>query len=402
MNNNKNNFTENKNEIIKTKKHNFENILSESDSCQEIDSMEEESLSHVIKSSNNTLKYIPNMKGDIIDIKNKNNSNYKKHLNTGIISSKNNNKNSETIPIKDNKNNSNNNSNNKIKNKISGKKKTKKLKINDDNIDTDEEIIVNDNEFDNSRFISTDKLKETKFPKLSSNPFIGQNNSIINNEEYRKSISSKEYNTKWKQTITSNHIKSTTLGTIIQPGTNHNSSNLSNAMDLLNINLNNKPDELYRNLLAIAKKGDKEKFLEILNQIFSLPKDSININFQDENGNSALHYACDEGNLKIVEILLKTNCETNLKNNEKKTALHLSSKRGYFDISKKLIENGALLNIFDSENNSPIHYVCIINHVELLKFFLTKLPKVDIKNIYGKRPIDLTNNKDMTTWHKRL
>ena len=71
----------------------------------------------------------------------------------------------------------NNNSNKKNKNKVSGKKKTKKLNINDDNEETDEEIIVNDNEFDNSRFISTDKLKETKFPKLSSNPFIGQNNS---------------------------------------------------------------------------------------------------------------------------------------------------------------------------------------------------------------------------------
>ena len=396
MNNNKNNLSENKKENNKSKKNNLDNILSESDSCQEIDSMEEESLSHGIKSSNKTLKYIPNMKGDIMDIKTKNNSSYKKHLTTGINTHINsNNKNREIIPIKDNKNNSNNNSNNKLKNKASGKKKTKKLNINDDNEDTDEEIIVNDNEFENSRFISTDKLKETKFPKLSSNPFIGQNSSIIKKEEYKKSISSKEYNSKWRQTISSHHIKSTTLGTIIHSGTNHNSSNLSNTMDLLNLNLNNKPEELYQNLLLIAKKGDKEKFLEILNQIFSLPTDLININFQDEKGNSALHYACDEGNLKIVEILLKTNCETNIKNKEKKTPLHLSSKRGYFDISKKLIENGALLNVFDSENNTPLHYVCMINHVELLKFFLTKLPKVDIKNIYGKTPIDLTNDKDI-------
>ena len=80
---------------------------------------------------------------------------------------------------------------------------------------------------------------------------------------------------------------------------------------------------------------------------------------------------------------------------KKKTPLHLSSKKGYFDISKKLIENGALLNVFDSENNSPLHYVCMENHVELLKFFLTKFPKADTKNIHGKRPIDLTKNKDI-------
>ena len=69
MNNNKNNLSENKKENNKSKKNNLDNILSESDSCQEIDSMEEESLSHGIKSSNKTLKYIPNMKGDIMDIK---------------------------------------------------------------------------------------------------------------------------------------------------------------------------------------------------------------------------------------------------------------------------------------------------------------------------------------------
>ena len=33
-----------------------------------------------------------------------------------------------------------------------------------------------------------------------------------------------------------------------------NSSNLSNTIDYLNINLNNKTDELYKNLLAISKK----------------------------------------------------------------------------------------------------------------------------------------------------
>ncbi len=114
----------------------------------------------------------------------------------------------------------------------------------------------------------------------------------------------------------------------------------------------------------IAKKGDREKFLEILEQIFSLPNELININYQDESGFSALHYSCDEGNFKIVDILLNANCEPNIKNNEKKTPLHLSSKRGYFDISKKLIENGALLNVYDIEKNSPLHYVCMNNHIE--------------------------------------
>ena len=418
----------------KLKKNNLDNILSESDSCQEIDSMEEDSLSkgNRIKSSNMNLKNIKNMKCDSNDI------NFKKHLTTGFNNKSNN--------LKENKNSISSFTKKKTS-KTTKEAKTKNLNINNNNEDTEDEIIVNDNEFDNSRLIQNNKLNETKFPQLSINPFIGDSSLPgANNDCCKKSISNEINNNKLKnlnnknneneKIIFSNHyIKSSTLGTIKQSSTNPNSSNLSNTIDIMNYNINNNlgnnfskkekekeniekkkiadksakaninqnknknldVDNLYRNLLLLAKKGDREKFLEILEQIFSLPNNLININYQDENGFSALHYSCDEGNLKIVEILLKVNCETNIKNKEKKTPLHLASKNGYFDISKKLIENGALLNIYDLEKNSPLHYACKYNHIELLKFFLGKLPQADLKNIYGKQPIDLTTNKEMKT-----
>ena len=420
--------------IKKLKKNNLDNILSESDSCQEIDSMEEDSLSKGkrIKSSNMNLKNINNMKWDIIDNKNKLNSlNYKRHLTSGF---------SDNLNIINDKNSKSS----FTKQKTVKEKKGKNMNIDDNNEEIDEDIIVHDNEFDNSSCLKNDKLNETKFPKLSINPFIGDSNNI-NNNLYQKSSSNSSTsnqnrikgmksenainnnNNKEKEKINStHHIKISTLGTIKPPSTNPNSSNLSNTIENLNlmnyvkrestdksipvpvpnisINTNssinskintNNTDALYRNLLLISKKGDREKFLEILEQIVSLPEELKNINYQDENGNTALHYSCDEGNLKIVEILLKANCETNIRNNEKKTPLHLASKRGYFDVSKKLIENGALINVYDSEKNTPLHYVCMNNYVELLKFLLTKLPQADAKNIYDKMPIDLTTDKEM-------
>ena len=141
--------------------------------------MEEDSLSkgNRIKSSNMNLKGIHNIKSDSL--------NYKRHLTTGINNTTN--KNNEMLLIKDINPKQSPSKNKNNNNKVANKKKTKKLKINDDNEETDEEIIVNDNEFDNSRFISNDKLNETKFPKLSSNPFIGQsNNSTIKTRRNRK------------------------------------------------------------------------------------------------------------------------------------------------------------------------------------------------------------------------
>ena len=75
---------------------------------------------------------------------------------------------------------------------------------------------------------------------------------------------------------------------------------------------------LYQKLLKLAKSGDKKKFLEIL----SIQK-NININYKDENGYTALHYACDEGNLKIVEILINAHCDINIKNNNNNKHLYI-------------------------------------------------------------------------------
>ena len=55
--NNKNNISENKNDTNKIKQNNLDNILSESDSFQEIDSMEEENISRGIKSSKKNFEY---------------------------------------------------------------------------------------------------------------------------------------------------------------------------------------------------------------------------------------------------------------------------------------------------------------------------------------------------------
>ena len=198
------------NNLIKIlKKNNLDNILSESDSCQEIDSMEEDSLSkgNRIKSSNINLKNIDNMKWDILDNKNNkvNNMNYKRHLTSGF---------SNNINIEDDKNSLSN----FPKQKTLNEKKTKNMNINENNDDSDEDIIVDDNEFDNSRSIQNEKLNETKFPKLSINPFIGESishDSNNNSKIYKKNISNKKEKNKISKNeniISNHHLKSSTFG----------------------------------------------------------------------------------------------------------------------------------------------------------------------------------------------
>ena len=150
---------------------------------------------------------------------------------------------------------------------------------------------------------------------------------------------------------------------------------------------------LQRKLLQTAKRGDKDKVATILQKILSNKKGDIN--YCDENNWTALHYASDEGCLKIVELLIKSNCDVNALTKNRKTALHLASSHGYFDISRLLIENGCLINQYDVEKNSPLHLCAFGGHEELLKFLLEKLPEADTKNIYGNTPLDLACNEEI-------
>ena len=165
----------------------------------------------------------------------------------------------------------------------------------------------------------------------------------------------------------------------------HTSNNQNNLE--LNSTLN-KEDSKNREFLLISRKGDKEKLLELLST------NQININFQNESGWSALHFACDEGNLKIVDIWIKSKIDLNLKTNKKKTALHLSVLRGYFDISKLLIENGANINLRDNEKNLPIHICAAQGQDELLNFILEKNSAgIKVKNLFEKTPLDLATKE---------
>ena len=156
--------------------------------------------------------------------------------------------------------------------------------------------------------------------------------------------------------------------------------------------------ELMRNFLYNAKKGDKENFLKIIEQLLN---EEINLNYIDENGFSALHYAVDEGNFKICEILIKTKkININIKSTiDNKTPLHISCKNGYFDISKLLIQNNADLNCLDNEKNNPLFYCVEGNFYEVAKMILSHNNEYNLiysENIYGESPLSLalkSNNK---------
>ena len=336
----------NKEKTVDSKKKNFKNALSPNYTLN----------GQILKNKTNWIKNKKKNKNnqqinDVIDI-NENSSNNNK-INYSMNSSL-------------NKRNLNHNINDAL-NKNSGIKNI----LNDPSIqeiDTEENDIINITEKNKSNInISDDNTNNN----INKNSIKNKTNNNINN--INVNINYNNNSPKAKKNIK----------------INENSFSISNFEIISNNNENQSPTNLNVELLIYSKKGYKEKVLEIISQ------KNLNINYKNENGWTALHYACDEGNLKIAEILIKAHCDVNLKNNDKRTPLFISVTRGYFDITKLLIENGGDLYCEDNENNNLIHLCSIYGHNELLSFLLNKEPQLIYnKNIFGNTPLQLAKNKE--------
>ncbi|XP_073977235.1 protein phosphatase 1 regulatory subunit 12A-like isoform X8 [Rhodnius prolixus] len=86
--------------------------------------------------------------------------------------------------------------------------------------------------------------------------------------------------------------------------------------------------------LAACKAGDKEEILRLL-------KKGADIDTSDVDGLSALHQACIDDNLDLVEFLVEHGADVNKGDNEGWTPLHATASCGFISIAKYLIENGA-------------------------------------------------------------
>jgi hypothetical protein len=93
----------------------------------------------------------------------------------------------------------------------------------------------------------------------------------------------------------------------------------------------------------------------------------ININWQDESGNSLLHCAVANENSFNVEILINSGASVDLKNGLGQTPLHYAVMYEHYNIAKMLLNKDADKNIKDNFDSRPVMYrVSDRNFLQLL------------------------------------
>jgi len=94
--------------------------------------------------------------------------------------------------------------------------------------------------------------------------------------------------------------------------------------------------------LIMATKVNHERFINIL-----LDR-GVQVNLQDSEGNTALHYAAVQGNTKTIKILLNHQAKLEIMNNKNETPLMVACRFEQKDAMAVLIENGALPFFIDN------------------------------------------------------
>lgn len=107
------------------------------------------------------------------------------------------------------------------------------------------------------------------------------------------------------------------------------------------------------NALIIASKINRHDVVSLL------LKTNININQQDDNGNTALHYAIQNKNIPMIYDLVNRGADTNIENNEGETALNMAKK----------LDDSNIWKIF----NNDLSYSEVVKEIKDMKDIQTEI-----------------------------
>ena len=136
------------------------------------------------------------------------------------------------------------------------------------------------------------------------------------------------------------------------------------------------------NLFQAVRRNDTNTFYSRI--------DEEDINQIDENGQNLLHEAVAFNNNLLGKELIARNIDVNHKDVNFQTPLHYAANNKETALAELILNSGGNLNIEDKYGNQPL-WTAVFNakgDYEIVKLLMNFKPDVNHKNLHGKSPLD--------------
>ena len=97
-----------------------------------------------------------------------------------------------------------------------------------------------------------------------------------------------------------------------------------------------------------------------------------NVNCEDINKRTPLHYACIIGNLEMAQLLLQYGANINSQGSSKETPFHLATTLGKTNIAKLLLKNGCDISIKNGNDKTAEDLANLKGHHEIMELILRR------------------------------
>ena len=118
-----------------------------------------------------------------------------------------------------------------------------------------------------------------------------------------------------------------------------------------------------------------------------LVEKGANVNITDYDFKSPLLWAASEGYREILDILLKNNADKYATDIDGKCAVHLAVEAGNLSLVEWMLSNGYELNCKAFNDNSLLHSAAMSGKNEMVRKLIGKGLYVNIRNLFGKTPL---------------
>jgi|SaaInlStandDraft_6_1057023.scaffolds.fasta_scaffold08040_2 ankyrin repeat protein len=126
-----------------------------------------------------------------------------------------------------------------------------------------------------------------------------------------------------------------------------------------------------------------------------LREKGANIDHQQRNGYTALHWACFSGQFETVKQLLEFGCNIDAANSAGCTPLYLAIIWGRYETCKLLVERGADVNKRNSDLETPLHWAVIHHRDKAAVLLLEAGAQLSHRDCRGHSPVDVCESPEL-------